>query len=101
MPQVLAALMAFVAEHRRCGDLDGGTDNGFVWMQCSCGGLIMQPVNESPRLPAAAGPGEMEDRTHDPAAAAVTDQTLPAAAEAVAGAEAVQNAGRHDKEKSL
>jgi hypothetical protein len=43
MPDVLTALVAFVAEHQRCGDLDGGTDNGYVWMQRSCGGLIMQP----------------------------------------------------------
>jgi hypothetical protein len=31
MPDALNALVAFVAEHQRCGDLDGGTDNGFVW----------------------------------------------------------------------
>ena len=43
MPHVLNALIAFAAEHHRCGDLDGGTDTGYVWMQCSCGGLIMQP----------------------------------------------------------
>jgi hypothetical protein len=42
MPDVLAALVAFAAEHQRCGDLDGGVDNGYVWLQCSCGGLIMQ-----------------------------------------------------------
>ncbi len=28
------------------GDLDSGTDNGYVWMECSCGGLIMQPAGE-------------------------------------------------------
>jgi hypothetical protein len=44
--------MAFVAEHQRCGDLDGGIDNGYVWLQCSCGGLIMQPEKEPPH-PAA------------------------------------------------
>jgi hypothetical protein len=27
MPDVLAALVVFVAEHQRCGDLDGGTAN--------------------------------------------------------------------------
>jgi hypothetical protein len=26
MPELLTALIAFVAEHRRCGDLDGGVD---------------------------------------------------------------------------
>jgi len=45
---VLAALVAFVAEHKRCGDLDGGRDDGYFWLQCSCGGLIMQPANEPP-----------------------------------------------------
>ena len=48
MPDVLNALVAFVAEHRRCGDLDGGRDDGYVWLQCSCGGLIMQPANDKP-----------------------------------------------------
>lgn len=32
MPDVLHALMAFAGEHQRCGDLDGGVDNGYVWM---------------------------------------------------------------------
>jgi len=57
MPEVLYALTAFVAEHRRCGDLDGGRDDGYVWLQCSCGGLIMQPANDKPpRHPAASWP---------------------------------------------
>jgi len=57
MPDVLNALVAFVAEHRRCGDLDGGRDDGYVWLQCSCGGLIMQPANDKPpRQPAASWP---------------------------------------------
>ena len=47
-PDVLHAFVAFVAEHRRCGDLDGGKDNGYVWLQCSCGGLLMQPEKEPP-----------------------------------------------------
>jgi hypothetical protein len=33
----LAALVAFAAEHQRCGDLDGGRDNAIVWLACSCG----------------------------------------------------------------
>jgi len=37
MPAVLNALVAFVAEHQRCGDPDGGRDNGYVWLTCSCG----------------------------------------------------------------
>jgi hypothetical protein len=30
MPDVLSALVAFLAEHRRCGDLDGGRGDGYV-----------------------------------------------------------------------
>jgi len=56
MHKDLAALVAFVAEHRRCGDLDSGTDNSYVWMQCSCGGLIMQPAGEPPKHHAASWP---------------------------------------------
>ena len=36
-------LEAFVQEHR------GGVDNGFVWLQCSYGGLIMHPAGEPPK----------------------------------------------------
>ena len=52
MPDVLNALMAFAAEHQRCGDLDGGKDGGCVWLQCSCGGLIVKSEREPPN-PAA------------------------------------------------
>jgi hypothetical protein len=52
----LDALMVFVAEHQRCGDLDSGTDNGYVWIQCSCGGLILQPTGEQPTRPTDAWP---------------------------------------------
>jgi len=51
MPAVPNALVAFVAEHQRCGDLDGGLDNGYVWLQCSCGGLIMHPAVSRQRHP--------------------------------------------------
>jgi hypothetical protein len=39
MPEPLAALDAFVEEHRRCGELDGavGVEEGRVWMTCECG----------------------------------------------------------------
>ena len=43
------ALEAFVQEHQRCDVLDGGVDNGFVWFQCTCGGLIMHPATEPPK----------------------------------------------------
>ena len=32
MPAILAALVAFVREHQRCGELDGGVDGERVWM---------------------------------------------------------------------
>jgi hypothetical protein len=49
MPEVLSALMAFVAEHQCCGELDGGRDGGSVWLACSCGAQIVHPA--SARLP--------------------------------------------------
>jgi hypothetical protein len=40
MPDLLAALDAFVQEHRRCGDLEGGVEEERVWMTCDCGAVI-------------------------------------------------------------
>ena len=57
MPWLLDALVAFVREHQICGDLDGGVDARNVWLQCSCGGLIMQPAAEAPRHPGASWAG--------------------------------------------
>ena len=37
MPDVLNALVAFVAEHQRCGELDGGRNGRYIWLGCSCG----------------------------------------------------------------
>jgi hypothetical protein len=37
MPDLLAALDAFLQEHRRCGELDGGVNGRRVWMVCNCG----------------------------------------------------------------
>ena len=48
----LKILLAFVAEHQRCGELDGGRDNGYVWLDCSCGGLIMHPESDPSKAPA-------------------------------------------------
>lgn len=47
MPELLAALIAFVAEHERCGDLDGGLKVGIVRITCSCGAQIVQPATPS------------------------------------------------------
>jgi psiF repeat-containing protein len=30
---VLGAFVAFVDDHKRCGDLDGGLDNSYVWLE--------------------------------------------------------------------
>ncbi len=49
MPETLAALVAFVREHQRCGDLDGGRDSGYIWLVCSCGAQSMQPVSALPQ----------------------------------------------------
>jgi hypothetical protein len=49
---VHGAITAFIDEHKRCGDVDSGSDSGCVWLQCSCGGLIRQPEKEPPN-PAA------------------------------------------------
>jgi hypothetical protein len=34
MPELLAALDAFLQEHRRYRDQDGGVERGHVWMAC-------------------------------------------------------------------
>jgi hypothetical protein len=49
MPNMLNALAAFVAEHQRCGDLDGGVDNGFAWL----------PPGDGPGTLVVAGTGNL------------------------------------------
>ena len=44
MPELLAALDAFLQEHRCCGELDGGVDGERVWMAYDCGAGIAHPV---------------------------------------------------------
>jgi len=43
MRELLGALTAFLDEHQRCGELDGGRDNGHIWLACSCGAQIVPP----------------------------------------------------------
>ena len=45
MPELLAALDAFLQEHRRCGELDGGVDGERVWLSCECGAELVGPVH--------------------------------------------------------
>jgi len=47
MPETLAALVAFVREHQRCGELDGGRDGEYIWLACSCGAQIVRPAKEA------------------------------------------------------
>ena len=47
MPELLAALDAFVQEHRRCGDLNGGVERGRVWMACDSGADIVHPLQSA------------------------------------------------------
>jgi hypothetical protein len=44
MPELLAAL-AFLPEHRRCGELDSGVENAVVWMGCTCGAQLVRVHN--------------------------------------------------------
>lgn len=51
MPELVAALDAFLQEHRRCGELDGGVEGEVVWMACECGAEIihsMEPGHDRP-----------------------------------------------------
>ncbi len=46
---ILDDLDAFLLEHRRCGELRSGFEEGeesseIVWMDCTCGGHIAKPV---------------------------------------------------------
>jgi hypothetical protein len=39
------ALDAFLQEHRRCGQMDGGVGEGRGWMTCKCSAEIAQPLH--------------------------------------------------------
>src|SRR5882724_8624998 len=52
MRELLVALTAFFDEHQRCGELDGGRENGYIWLGCSCGAQIAHPVSAPSRTPA-------------------------------------------------
>ncbi len=45
------AVEAFLDEHRGCGDLDAGVDDGRVWMTCECGGAIRWHLSDGPVHP--------------------------------------------------
>jgi hypothetical protein len=48
MANVLGNLIAFLDEHLRCGELDGGRDDGYIWLACSCGAQVAHPANVAP-----------------------------------------------------
>ena len=56
MPELLVALDAFLQEHRRCGDLDGGVEGGRVWMACDCGAGIAHQTQRAELARATDGP---------------------------------------------
>ena len=43
---LLAALCAFLQEHRRCGDLDSAIECDRVWMTCTCGAVINRSADD-------------------------------------------------------
>jgi hypothetical protein len=46
MTELFAALDAFLQEHRRCGELDGGVHEERVWMACDCAAGIERRVDD-------------------------------------------------------
>jgi hypothetical protein len=50
MPDLLAALDAFLHEHRRCGQMDGGLEDERLWMTCSCGAGLSRSLARTARL---------------------------------------------------
>jgi len=57
MPELLSALIAFVAEHRRCGELDGGLEDGVAWFRCSCTARLARPAAPTVDRGRGVGPG--------------------------------------------
>jgi len=46
MPELPAALDAFLQEHRRCGELEAGVEPALVWMACDCGAELARQLRE-------------------------------------------------------
>ena len=40
--------VAFFQQHRRCGELESGIDDRWVWMVCDCGAQIIQHIVRTP-----------------------------------------------------
>jgi hypothetical protein len=46
---LLEGLAAFLDEHRSCGELDGGAEDEWIWMTCTCGAVIGQTLEPASR----------------------------------------------------
>ena len=57
MPELLAALDAFLQEHRRCGDLGPGIEPALVWMAWDCGGELVRPLDKPRKDKESCRPG--------------------------------------------
>jgi hypothetical protein len=49
LSQILASLVAFVDEHRYCGELDAGADEEWIWMPCTCGAVVSRTLEPARR----------------------------------------------------
>jgi hypothetical protein len=44
LSQIFHGLAAFLAEHRLCGEMDGGAHEEWVWMTCTCGAVVSRSL---------------------------------------------------------
>jgi hypothetical protein len=49
LSHLLAGLVAFLDEHRYCGELDGGAEDEWTWMTCTCGAVISRTLEPAHR----------------------------------------------------
>ena len=40
---------AFLREHHQCGELDGGADEEWIWMTCTCGAVMSRTLEPARR----------------------------------------------------
>jgi len=43
--ELLLAFDTFLQEHRRCGTIDGSPEGFYIWLRCSCSGLIIRVLD--------------------------------------------------------
>jgi hypothetical protein len=64
LPELLAAFDAFLQEHLRCGELDGGVEGDRVfWMACECGARAPFHIGDGERPHLAGGLQDLRDDT--------------------------------------